>query len=373
MIKDYTDWAKQFIKWQIIYRWHLNKKYLKEFRKNHRINYKKSKNGNLNQISISLRYKGFSRYTHKKIFGKYRKIFLITMNHSNAGFFTYLLFALNQLDYCKENNYFPVVYYGKDSTNGDNAYFDSKYGHNMWDYYFEPVSKYSYDHIIKMLEDPDHEINKEDIIKLDNKALWYLHKYNPRSIYAYPYGIYKYKLSYDKKWYDKNRIRAHHLIKKHIKIKEHILNEIGKFYEHHMKDKHVIGIHIRGTDKGSAKATAKTMKVIEPISYIKEIDKYSMNYPNSKIFVATDQEQYLELLKENYGTRIISYPAIRSTSKLAPFQIKDLNNYRKGKDVLIECLLLSKCQFFLKCTSTVGEAALWFNPYLENIDMNYLY
>jgi hypothetical protein len=48
-----------------------------------------------------------------------------------------------------------------------------------------------------------------------------------------------------------------------------------------------------------------------------------------------------------------------------------LNGYRLGKDVLIEAQLLSRCQYFLKCTSTVGEAVLWFNPDLEHVDLNY--
>ena len=47
------------------------------------------------------------------------------------------------------------------------------------------------------------------------------------------------------------------------------------------------------------------------------------------------------------------------------------NYYTKGEDVLIDCLLLSKCDFLLKCTSAVGEYALYFNPQLRCIDLNH--
>jgi len=52
--------------------------------------------------------------------------------------------------------------------------------------------------------------------------------------------------------------------------------------------------------------------------------------------------------------------------------IKD--NYRKGEDVLIDTLLLSRVDFLLKCSSSVGEFAIYFNPALSqrSIDLQYL-
>ncbi len=39
----------------------------------------------------------------------------------------------------------------------------------------------------------------------------------------------------------------------------------------------VLGLHIRGTDKGTANASPNLMRIIEPESYVKEIDKYLKN------------------------------------------------------------------------------------------------
>jgi hypothetical protein len=50
---------------------------------------------------------------------------------------------------------------------------------------------------------------------------------------------------------------------------------------------------------------------------------------------------------------------------------KDGRNYRKGEDVLIDCLLLSRSDFLLRCQSNVGELATYFNPELPVIDLQY--
>ncbi|MCP4316808.1 MAG: hypothetical protein GY789_12545 [Hyphomicrobiales bacterium] len=90
-----------------------------------------------------------------------------------------------------------------------------------------------------------------------------------------------------------------------------------------------------------------------------------------KIFAASDQEQFIDRLKRRYGDRVLSYEAIRTRGKRNPFELEDGKGYRKGEDVLIDCLLLSKCDYLLKCTSAVGEFAMYFNPDLECIDMNH--
>ena len=39
--------------------------------------------------------------------------------------------------------------------------------------------------------------------------------------------------------------------------------------------------------------------------------------------------------------------------------------YRRGEDVLVDLLLMSRCDFLFKGAAAVGEYALWFNPSLE--------
>ena len=69
---------------------------------------------------------------------------------------------------------------------------------------------------------------------------------------------------------------------------------------------------------------------------------------------------------------MLSVEAIRCQGDEAPFQVEDGKNYQKGKEVLLDCLLFSRCDFLLKCTSHVGEAALWFSPDMPHIDLSHL-
>jgi hypothetical protein len=153
-------------------------------------------------------------------------------------------------------------------------------------------------------------------------------------------------------------------------VKPHIIDEIENFYMKNFHGHPMLGIHMRGTDKGTANASPHLMRIVPPKDYFPYIDKYIAKHSSCKIFVATDQQQYLEEMKNRYKQRIISYDVIRSKSCVNAFQKDDENRYIKGKEVLIDCLLLSKCDFLLKCTSAVGEYAIYFNTKLGSIDLN---
>ena len=60
--------------------------------------------------------------------------------------------------------------------------------------------------------------------------------------------------------------------------------------------------------------------------------------------------------------------AIRSSGDLPAFLFEDVSPYKKGEDVLIDILPLSRCDHLLKCAASAGEYALWFNPDLSCTD-----
>ncbi len=294
---------------------------------------------------------------------EFNAIMVITLKSHNVGFFGYLLFALNQLSLCERNGYFPVVYFGKRAGSGRNDFYDLRFGSNMWNYYFEPVAGLTYEDVRAAVPGKLFELTADE--------LHHLHFQDPESVFPYPYGVYFAKADYDPDWYRLQRSKGAALIKKYVKIKSHIREEIDKFHGRHMSGRFVIGVHVRGTDKATNVANPRAMRIIEPQDYFDRIDPMLSAHPDARIFVATDQAQYLEMFKHRYEGRIVCYNSVRSRTDKNVFQKRSLNGYRLGKDVLIEAHLLSRCQFFLKCTSTVGEAVLWFNPDLEFVDLSY--
>ena len=181
---------------------------------------------------------------------------MIRINHSYAGFFAYVTFAINQLIYAEKMGYYPVVYFGPHSTDGPNAFHDPARGDNTWDYYFEPVAGLTYDEVRRMVADPGHPLDVSDLVFLTPEEAWYLHLEEPSSVFNYPYGYYQHKADFDADWYETQRNRAHEIIERYIRVKPELLEEVDAYVEERF-DRPVLGIHMRGTDKGT-RAPART-------------------------------------------------------------------------------------------------------------------
>lgn len=299
------------------------------------------------------------------------RILIIRINHTNAGFFAYLSFVLNQILYCEEHNLLPVVYFGPWSVNGPNAYHDLERGDNMWDYYFHPVAGYTYSDIQLLIADPKHLITEKNLVHLHDDVLSYLHAGNPDSIYNYPYGYYADLEENLDNWYTRQRQKAQKLIEKYIEVRKELVAEVETFINQNFKGHQVLGVHIRGTDK--ERESKRIERIIPPQEYFSHIDAFISQFPDSKIFLATDQVQYVEQMQRKYPGRVLTQSTILSDSKVNSFQKADGNNYQKGKEVLFDCLILSRCHQLLKCTSAVSEYAHYFNADLTSLDLNELY
>ena len=105
----------------------------------------------------------------------------------------------------------------------------------------------------------------------------------------------------------------------------------------------MIGLHIRGADKGAARASRSNQRIIDPEAYYPEVDDYLQRFPAARIFLATDQQQFLVRVRQRYGDRLLSTESERSEGVMAPFQIQHGRGYEKGREVLLDCMLLSRC------------------------------
>ncbi|MEM1245690.1 MAG: hypothetical protein AAGK22_04935 [Acidobacteriota bacterium] len=303
----------------------------------------------------------------------YEKVLVITINHSYAGFFAYVTFVINQLIYAEKHGLLPVVHFGARSADGPNAFYDPAVGENTWDYYFEPVAGWRYDEIRTLVDSSESPLSESDLIRLSREELWYLHREDPDSVYNYPYGYYQHLEGESRDWYREQRLKASRVIDKYIRIKPEILGLLDTWTSDNFTGERVLGLHMRGTDKGGAGPVQPHLsRVMTPDKYYPLIERDTQEHGEGRIFLATDQRQFVELLRQRYGDRVLALEAIRSDSSINPFQVSDSKNYIKGREVLLDCLILSRCDFLLKCTSAVGEYAMYFNPELECIDVNHL-
>ena len=304
-----------------------------------------------------------------------RKILLIRMNHSYAGFFSYVTFALNQLRYAEATGLHPVVYFGPRSGDGPNAFHDPRLGDNSWDYFFEPVGSLAWPDLRARLADPGDPLTTRDVVQLDADFLWYLHAYDPDGIYNYPYGHYK-SLTDDRldAWYVRQRVGARRLLARHVRPKPHILAKVDEFWQGELAGHDVLGVHMRGSDKGAADASTRLSRIVEPEEYFPHIDRFLGETANPRIFLATEQSQFVARTRARYGKRVVARAVTRTDSFGAvsnPFQARTGSGYLKGEEVLVDCLLLSRSRRLLRCTSAVGEYAVYFNEGLESLNLNH--
>ena len=299
-----------------------------------------------------------------------QRYLVANINHSHAGFFSYVTFALNHIIYANRHAMEPVVHFGPWSHDGPNAFFDASRGSNMWDYYFEPVGQYTYGQIENRLADDNDALTSEDVVRLTKDQLRLLHAHDLDSVYTYPYGIQVPLFEQQSDWYERQRARARDLVDAHIRIKPHIERTVSSFVSDSFRGRPVLGVHMRGTDKGAAHSPPHLMRIVQPDEYFPHIDAYIEANANCLIFVATDQRQFLDELGARYQDRVISYDSIRASGWRNPFEKPSGKGYKLGEDVLIDALLLSRCDFLLKCTSAVGEYAMYFNRDLNCIDLN---
>lgn len=138
----------------------------------------------------------------------------------------------------------------------------------------------------------------------------------------------------------------------YLKIKNDHLEKYNLVKKELFQNYKVLGIQIRGTDK------SKELPKIPIEKIFHEIDLQLNESPVDKIFVATDDIEYLNSLLTRYGENIIIYNKsnIYSTDGL-PIHGR-YEKERVNYEVMMDVFLLSQCDYFLYCFSNVSFLAL---------------
>lgn len=213
-------------------------------------------------------------------------------------------------------------------------YFDVARGNNWWNYCFEPI----------ILGDSNDK-ESENLFPTYQKIAF----------------------AYDAQ-FEMSRERAHELIQKYVRLRPHITEHIDSFWNQYCAGSFVIGVHYRGTDKLEC----------DSVSYdivIKHIQAVIAAHAEEciKIFVATDDAHFATYIHEQFPQQLVMRHALRSDSLTGVHMRTDLDSYQKGEDVVIDCLLLSRCSVLIKMASNVSDCSLQFNPNIQVIRLNKSY
>eukprot|EP00966_Prymnesium_polylepis_P196905 4562889-Prymnesium_polylepis.1 len=263
-----------------------------------------------------------------------------------------------------------------------------------WEEYFEPIGAVPASEVIARTPE-------SQIVELSCSAAWFVNRGvlggNPDSeIYAQDFAT---ASAY--------RARNAALVAKWVKVRPDILWKADAEWSRIIGREQrtaVIGVHLRGTDK------YQTPKV-HPEKYFglidafldtqggrltrAHLDEYGLPRPGSLggvrtestydgretgwysphrkalIFLATDDAEYQQAILQRYGRDRVAQlndgKVLRANGTDAIWKQKDGGGaHTKGLEVLLDTLLLSRCDYLIKTASSVSEFAIYFNPALAN-------
>jgi len=252
---------------------------------------------------------------------------------------------------------------------------------NEWfSYYFEPVGI------------DDKEVND----------LWKQGKLDKLPSYMW-YSLRKNTIGYDfdRKSYDSadKSIDFSKGFSEIIKLKPYLQEKVKSFYDKYLKDKFVIGIHARGTDKfSSVDSHENNPKHFTYQKYCDEVEKEILLQQKLQdkpvmVLACSDEQPFIDYIHKCLGEKyeIISAEGIiRSNISTSGVNLLcdddhpecekyknnsihrgmfDQSNYKKGLDAIYEVCLLAKCDVFFASRGNFSNAVNYINPNNKKIDM----
>lgn len=122
----------------------------------------------------------------------------------------------------------------------------------------------------------------------------------------------------------------------------------------------LIGIHYRGTDK---KSEAPRTAYEEMLAII---DRELTQSPDAQIFLATDEARFVHACRLRYGNRLLFLrDFVRSTDGNAVHHNRKHDGFQLGRDAVLNCATLSRCDIVIKTPSILSGWAKVLNPAVE--------
>ena len=147
-----------------------------------------------------------------------------------------------------------------------------------------------------------------------------------------------------------------------LKLRPDVQKMIDSYAGDHFSENKTIGIHYRGTDKVYGK-----LPEAEPVSYKQILEMIKLQKPNTMVFVATDEQSFIDYMKDRLGERLLSTQAQRSTDGLPIHHQSDragaeFNRYKIGLEAILDCFLLARTDLLIRTDSNLSRVSMYLNP-----------
>ena len=203
------------------------------------------------------------------------------------------------------------------------------------------------------------------------------------------YPLIEFRLQHNNKKYN-HLLKLNRIFNSFFSINQNIINDVDIFYNINMQDYFVLGIHYRAScvHNCEVKGTSEVNYHLKINEVFKKIDNVIRNKDKFKIFLATDiksiQDNFIKKYKDNliFNKNNI-YMSNNPTDSIEPhmgFSLvpKNLNDkkfvdfFHKNKpglnggiQLILDTLILSKCNYFIPSHSNLSDFVFILNPNIE--------
>jgi hypothetical protein len=278
-----------------------------------------------------------ARNFYDAAFAKVLKHFLpldIKIEPGRAGFFGEVFCTLNGLRLAQLYRRRAVVVWGACSP-----YFEARYGQNAWTNFFQSA-----------------EFNFSN----DSKRVGIFLPYRPSANDFSPYDGLNVRRSVAKALHAWCQPRSE------------IVAAVSEFLNKNFCERKMLGVHLRLTDVAAGFEGRNT---VDLKNFIMAIDSWLEIHQDSGIFLASDDQHAVKKLIDRYPERIVLQDCMRSEDGTSIHGHYDKgiagSPYQKGREVLIDALLLANCDHLIRTHSRVTAFSLCWNPELTFQDLEY--
>ena len=120
-----------------------------------------------------------------------------------------------------------------------------------------------------------------------------------------------------------------------------------------------LGLHYRGTDKNKSSSETNYVSTADLLTLTADFLK--SNPDIRVIFVASDERHFVAKISAAHPDLEI----VSSGDVVHHKNLKEQDNFAKGDHAMLDCLLLSRCKYLLKCQSALSGFAKVLNPEIE--------
>jgi len=161
------------------------------------------------------------------------------------------------------------------------------------------------------------------------------------------------------------RDEYHAAYRRHVHPLPTIVERVDALHACLIGSRHAIGVHVRDASSAIEQPSGR-MPTFE--QYAAKVAEILRAHEDAVIFVATDVEEALDRFRARFGDRVVCQEGARRSARHSESWRDAMHlslpagDVKYGEEVLVEALMLARCEHFVHCCSNLATAVYMINP-----------